>query len=101
MTEDELVETPKNLIAGTLDWCNKRRAEQGQEPLTELPVGRRMDPETCPCGEATGLYVEKFLASESKQAWACGEGESLPYVVRCFIHAFDRGEIPELDVEAA
>lgn len=78
----------------TLDWCNERRAEQGKDPLDELPKGRRSDPHTCPCGKATGLRVLTYFYSTPDDF---SQPETpLPEDVTCFITSFDAGMYPEL-----
>jgi hypothetical protein len=87
------------LIDATLEWCNERRAEQGREPLTELPKGKREDPNSCPCGKATGLYVDfTTYVSLGEDGILDGKtGGDLPHDVCEFVENFDNGFIPELN----
>lgn len=87
-----------------LDWVNRARAEYhigGGEPLDALPMGRRQSCYECPIAVALGgrdaltgvvsyaIYFERI----NKTVYP-------PAYVGQFIQAFDRGEIPALDVNA-
>ena len=74
-------------IAKTLAWCNRYRAKQGLEPLDRLPKGKRSDPRSCPCAEATGLVVTKTY-------------DILPSYVITFVKLFDDGRLPQYDSES-
>lgn len=92
------------VIIGTLEWCNERRAEQGMEPLLDLPMGQKEEPLSCPCGEATGLYVDGSFyctAEEARGGWAKiapEDKKKLPFDVQNFVHEFDLGTYPQYDV---
>lgn len=82
-----------SFVVETLAWCNERRAERDMEPLKRLPKGRRSDPESCPCGKATGLKVRVRTYRE-------GDSDTplpLPVAVEDFVEAFDGGELPQYD----
>lgn len=94
-------------VAETLDWCNEVRGEKGMEPLPRLPKGRREDPVSCPCGQATGLWVESpdFFDQEDVDSYANdldhlreeGLAFVLPDAVQEFVSAFDKGELPQYE----
>jgi hypothetical protein len=89
------------IVQATLDFCNERRAEGGQPALTELPKGTREDPESCPCGKATGLHVDLTFYCEQNEYSAVDMDLSLqkplPGEVQTFVENFDSGHYPELD----
>lgn len=74
-----------------LDWCNGKRAEQGKDLLSELPKGKPGDPDSCPCGVATGWRVTNAFA------YFGARSEMLPSGVREFTIHFDRGLFPGLE----
>lgn len=88
-------------MAGTLDWCNEVRVEQGKKPLKRLPKGRRKDPLSCPCGKVTGLHVGRCNAYEvlhdGHPAWH--SPRRLPAAVRDFVYAFDKGRLPQYEAK--
>lgn len=84
-------------VAGTLAWCNEMRAKKDRPPLDRLPKGTRDDPWTCPCGRATGLYVDRDRFGDDGDA---GTPHDLPGPVIDFVRAFDAGELPQYDVLA-
>lgn len=91
------VEDPP-FVAGTLAWCNERRAEKGMDPLEQLPKGTRSDPNSCPCGKASGLFVGGLYWGETaEEAFYASIGHWLPRVVTDFVIAFDAGELPQYD----
>src|SRR3954465_11467103 len=81
----------------TLEWCNERRAEKNQEPLDDLPKGKRGDPYTCPCGAATGLAVN-FTVAHNMKSGAMSKSFELPSLVARFVNRFDKGQYPEYNV---
>lgn len=90
----------EELKQATLDWCNKMRVEQGKEPLSELPKGRRGDGASCPCGAATGLNVGRFYWTEGgpgAKIIVREDNNQLPVAVQLFVAKFDDGQFPELD----
>jgi hypothetical protein len=84
-------------IKATLKWCNERRWEKGLYPLNVLPLGKIADPQSCPCGEATGFFVGSVKYGNSVYAInpETGSGKMLPYEVEEFVRLFDAGKIPE------
>jgi hypothetical protein len=89
------VSEPK-YVAETLAWCNARRKERGKRPLKKLPKGQPMDGESCPCGTATGLFVESQIAYDRDPDLEHKFGEyDLPRAVRSFVAAFDKGRLPQ------
>lgn len=89
-------------VAGTLAWCNERRAEQRKKPLEKLPKGYRRDGSSCPCGKATGLHVTRFSYGPpdyiaNPQATKLGD---LPQAVVTFVAAFDAGELPQYEAKS-
>jgi hypothetical protein len=88
------------IIQGTLDWCNERRKEQGMVTLSDLPLGKRFDGSSCPCGKATGLYVgysdyyERYDFDADMPYKRLG---FIPICVGTFANQFDRGEFPEYE----
>jgi len=95
----------EEVIEACLAWCNERRAEQGKEPLTELPKGRRSDPGSCPCGDATGLRVFSCAYGDPYGSQFISEmiekGQTLPLLVREFVNRFDSGQFPQFDIDQA
>lgn len=89
--------TTQEIIAGTLEWCNDHRAGKGLEPLDDLPKGLLMDPASCPCGLATGLYVETTTWGPTRETKSCNP---LPKVVTAFVVRFDNKELPQYVDEA-
>lgn len=85
----------KELVEATLAWCNERRGEKGMPPLGALPKGEREDPASCPCGKATGLYVDHATWGESEET---KNAHQLPELVSRFVVEFDEGRFPELDI---
>lgn len=86
-----------DFVAGTLVWCNEKRAEKDLQPLDRLPKGRRGDPGSCPCGTATGLLVEwrsYGITHDDMLDWP-----SLPLDVILFVEEFDAGRLPQYDIE--
>lgn len=83
-------------VAETLAWCNERRAEKDLEPLDALPKGKREDPQTCPCGRATGLWVDSEAYGIDQESWARNP-IPLPGAVTDFVAAFDDCELPQYD----
>lgn len=80
-------------VAETLAWCNSKRVEQNLEPLTQLPLGKRSDGNSCPCGKASGWHVLTGWARRSEH----DEWQMLPAGVKLFIKAFDDGELPQYE----
>lgn len=58
-------------------------------------MGKRYDPESCPCGTATGLWVGTMYYSTGK---GYGTQGPLPAMVRRFVNAMDRGELPQYEL---
>ncbi len=81
-------------VAETLAWCNERRAEKGMEPLDRLPKGDREDPASCPCGKATGLWVDNRTFGPTQ---SLHQANPLPQEVIEFVEAFDGGDLPQYD----
>jgi hypothetical protein len=81
-------------VAETLAWCNSVRVERGLEPIDRLPKGLREEPQSCPCGRATGLWVDTRTFGTSMETY---EAHPLPRAVRSFVAAFDEGELPQYD----
>lgn len=81
-------------IEETLRWCNARRKEQGKEPLNKLPKGRRGEGSSCPCGEATGLFVSYTYFTTIQHL---DREINLPRSVQRFVRAFDSGKLPQYD----
>jgi hypothetical protein len=87
-----------------LDWVNRARAEYnigGGEPLDALPMGARHRAGECPIALALGgrgsvMVLPSGICFECVDKWVYPP----PEYVQQFIRAFDRGEIPELDVDA-
>lgn len=86
-----------SFVAETLKWCNERRAEKKLEPLDMLPKGKRRDGATCPCGAATGLFVNAL--SYGPDEHMAITGIPLPDPVCAFVHAFDEGQLPQYEVK--
>lgn len=95
----------EQIVRDTIAWCNEMRRDQGKGPIEDLPLGHRSDPETCPCGAATGLRVYRNVWMTEEQSRdelmdfgkAERMGQSLPYAVRQFVIAFDRGTLPQYE----
>lgn len=86
--------TEPAFVAGTLAWCNERRDEQGMEALDRLPKGKVMDPLSCPCGAATGLFVGRGYWGEDEES--CLEKKRpVPKDVLEFTNAFDDYLLPQ------
>jgi hypothetical protein len=88
-------------IAETLAWCNALRKERGKAPLKKLPRGERYEGESCPCGKATGLFVERYGAYVSRQEFERSAASLVANTtpsVRRFIGAFDLGDLPQYEV---
>lgn len=83
-----------DFVRATLEWCNARRQEQGQQPLDRLPKGEREDPLSCPCGIATGLYVDKHTFGRDDES---RYDNPLPKPVELFVTEFDEGLLPQYD----
>lgn len=79
-----------------LVWCNEIRAKQKKEPLIDLPKGKIADPESCPCGKATGLYVSAFAYYSPMQLGHMDFHGNLPQLVRDFVYLFDSRQYPDL-----
>jgi hypothetical protein len=84
-------------VAETLAWCNEMRAQDGLGPLDCLPKGLRNDPLSCPCGKATGLYVEHESFGPTRETKYTND---LPDPVIRFVAAFDDGHLPRYDEDA-
>lgn len=89
------------LIEATLKWCNDVRATKGKKPLKKLPKGNKKDPQSCPCGKATGLTVFTTFALANNSPnndhhIIDNHHIYLPPLVTQFTVQFDRGNIPEL-----
>jgi hypothetical protein len=83
----------------TLGWCNQMREEREVgPPLQALPVGIPRDPETCPCGKATGLHVDLYDAYASRDHFVEDKPplEKLPDDVAEFVRRFDNFQFPHL-----
>ena len=78
--------TYEKIIAGTIAWCNRQRAKKGKAPIKNLPRGYTHDPESCPCGKATGLFVFDKVAKEGYYSPVVAR---LPKSVREFVSMFD------------
>ena len=95
----------QEVIAATLAWCNERRKEKGDPPLTELPKGKRYDGTSCPCGNACGLYVgyNRYFAARpdafDEKGFEVYTIENalggIPQPVMRFVRGFDQGLFPE------
>jgi hypothetical protein len=92
-------ESEPQYVAETLKWCNARRKEQGKKPLKKLPKGMPRDPESCPCGLATGLYVDANWWATKWVGPFDGRSE-LPLTVRRFVKAFDKRRLPQYEAAA-
>ncbi len=99
----------KCAIKATLKWCNMVRSIKGQLPLDALPQGRRSDGKSCPCGEATSVFVgrEVFYNPDHKpkynpaiQEYDQPEKHRLPPEVSIFVELFDKGFLPQFDIDA-
>lgn len=86
-------------VAGTLNWCNKKRVERGMGELERLPRGTRGDPLSCPCGRATGLHVGAENWGDPAKGPKRWEGK-LPLAVQQFVLLFDNGKLPQYDSNA-
>lgn len=88
-----------DFVAGTLAWCNEIRAEQGKEPLDRLPRGHVSDPASCPCGLATGMYVDadSYIPKDQFPAGSQWDENAprLPTDVMLFVEAFDEIQLPQ------
>lgn len=90
-------------IQGTLAWCNQKRAEKNQAPLLTLPRGKRVDPATCPCGSATGLWVSGSgysyeIIDVAVLTIDYDTREWLPQAVQDFVDLFDHGHLPQFEI---
>ncbi len=97
---EELIDPP--FVAETLAWCNEKRAERDLLPLSSLPLGIQSDPKSCPCGKATGLYVDQDYYTNTREEWFRDSHKlrkKLPFAVRDFVCAFDEGELPQYEEE--
>lgn len=86
-----------------LDWVNRARAEYhigGGEPLDALPMGGRDRCHECPIAVALGGYDNVTVLPATISLDRIARTVRTPEYVEQFIRAFDRGEIPELDVDA-
>lgn len=97
--------TDDKIIQGTLDWCNEQRAKKGLCPLASLPRGKRTDPISCPCGEATGRWVtSEYCYALADLGPVLGPDydtkEPIPWAVSEFVRLFDNGWFPQFDLEA-
>lgn len=98
-----------SIIEATLSWCNEMRAQMGMELLQELPKGTRYNGYSCPCGQATGLFVGRIAAFTEEPDGGEPSPEDfpihknfvceLPEEVKKFVNLFDFGDIPELIAE--
>lgn len=86
--------TKGQIVANTLRWCNSQRKKQGKKPLKNMPKGHRNNPESCPCGKASGLRVgnSRYFKDQFDQ-----DGKDLPYSVKEFVAMFDGLGLPEYD----
>jgi len=89
-------------VEETLRWCNARRKEQGKEPLDKLPKGVRGKGTSCPCGAATGLFVavSQYWEITNVATRIIQSKKFLPRSVTRFVMAFDRGRLPQYDIDA-
>jgi hypothetical protein len=91
-----------DMVEATLEWCNEMRAKKGKKPLKELPLGRKGDPMSCPCGKTTGLAVGMNNYGANEQGvidnQRCGINE-LPDPVKQFVRCFDDGGLPQYDID--
>jgi len=88
------------ITEATLAWCNDRRTEQDKEPLADLPLGTQEDPTSCPCGAATGLYVDwDFYVVLDANGDKTEEVHELPHEVQDFVKYFDAGQYPEYNID--
>lgn len=85
-------------VAETLEWCNTIRAEKKQEPLERLPKGERDNGVSCPCGRATGVFVDQFTWGPDERH---RKEHELPLPVRLFVQMFDNGDLPQYDESPA
>lgn len=86
-----------------LGWVNRARAEYhigGGEPLGALPMGARHRACECPIAVALGGPGSVFVTYYVIDFERVGKWVHPPEYVEQFIRAFDRGEIPELDLDA-
>lgn len=88
----------EEIASGTLAWCNEMRALKGDAPLDRLPRGERRDGTSCPCGKATGLFVDTVTYAPSPIS---DDYALLPVVVQQFVELFDEGHLPEYDSYAS
>lgn len=87
-------------VKETLDWCNEQRRLKDKEPLDILPKGKRGDPSSCPCGDATGLYVRTTTYSERHKPNVVEiKILPLPQPVQEFVRSFDLGRLPQYEEE--
>lgn len=81
-------------VEETLRWCNRKRKEKGKLPLIKLPKGIRGKGDSCPCGEATELFVGRdFFTDDPSMTFR----SKLPRSVQRFVSAFDKGKLPQYD----
>lgn len=90
-------------LAEVLAAVNALRAEHAiGEPLTEMPKQgpSRHEPQCCTCPMTVALDADAShpygFVRRAELKW-----HGLPPVCSAFIHAFDRGEYPELIAEAS
>lgn len=91
-----MLEFEPAFVQETLNWCNRHREAQHKTPLSRLPKGYQGDPETCPCGTATGLTVRTMFYEDPE----AGTTLLLPKAVQEFVIAFDTGKLPQYIEEA-
>lgn len=84
------------IVNGTLKWCNRQREKKGKKPLKKLPKGEKLNPESCPCGRATGLHVDMESAIDNHSGLYVDHVRiPLPKSVKLFVKMFDNGQFPE------
>jgi hypothetical protein len=81
-------------VKKTLQWCNEERAKKGLDALDRLPLGKRGDGHSCPCGKATGLFVNSSYARDNGYPT---KRFAVPSAVGDFVGSFDSGELPQYD----
>ena len=64
------------------------------ELIDRLPKGERDNAQSCPCGLATGVYVDNLTWGPDE---AHNRAYELPIPVQEFVSAFDAGELPQYD----
>lgn len=74
---------PADIYDEALAFCNRRLAEEGKPPITELPAGMPADASSCPCATAVpGVRV--YCVNWHRSTSNCLQGDAPLRFVRFF-----------------